>query len=137
MFTVDQLIAIINNALNSETLNSPDKRLISCFDEATTYTYLTNALNAVLLGNPLFKYNIVSIVKRVFIILRQLNDLVKIKGVSLPNITHLVVYSIYNSGCIPIQDDEKQLITEMIDNSVYLLLTDVPIYKRGWSCFLH
>ena len=140
MITVKQVINILNNALREdqehERLCLADRRFLSCFDEATTYSYLANALNGVLLGNPLFKYNIPSLVKRIFIVCRQFNDYIQVKGVSLGNVVHFIINSVYNSGIIVIHDDEASLLREMIDSSVYLLLTDVPIYKRGWVCSL-
>jgi hypothetical protein len=139
MITVQQLANVFDNALQQKSyrdkLTVADIHFISCFDNDVVVLAITNALNLVLDGNELNRFKIPTLVKLIFIICRQFYNNVPIKDVNIANVIQFVLIAILDANILGIDELEKLIIIEIIESSIFLLTTEMPVIKKKWlSC---
>ena len=140
MISVSQILAILKNALENHfvagKLTLDERHFILDFDTPTTTTHITNAVNMILMGHPINKFKVPTLAKRLFLILREYRVVCHYRGVDLPAVVRFILLTVYDSGIISLHDGEKPIIQQLIEDSVYLLTTTVPVVRSSrFGCF--
>lgn len=143
MITIQSLSKLFSDCLQKkyyrDKLTVQDIDFISLMDDATTITYIANALNGVLEGNPqLNKFKLPTVfLKLIYIICSKVAAVSNIHGVSVPNVVEFILIVILDSGLIDLDELETIILREIVESSIYLLKTEVPILiknRRKWFC---
>ena len=124
---------------NREKLTTGDIEFLTLMDEATTISFITDALNLVLEGNDLNKYKIPVLIKLLYQICKKVETISSIENVSVPNVIEFILIAIVESGIIKMDIMETIIIKEIIENSIFLLTTDSGTVKNKrrwykWGC---
>ena len=123
------------NKVYTDKLSVADVSFISIWDDATTITFLADAMNQVLDENTVNKIRIPVLIKLVYIIVRQVYASVNIQGVDIAAVVEFVLLVILDSGFLPLDEFESLIIREVIESSIFLLKTEIPVIKKKWFRF--
>ena len=136
MITIKQISDVIITGLvrpNNLTVN--DIKFIQMFDESTIIRKIADLLNRVLDGSTSNKFKIPVIIKGIFNVVQPLISKFNIQDVNISNIILFLLTVLIDSNLIPILDsNEKVILIEIIDASLYLLNREMPVIKSKCGC---